>query len=132
MARINGVEIRGLKRFIGTEGYAFQGNIYIDGKKQGFWSQDANGGVTDWFDFDTELLKSRIPLRIKEDTSLGTAGLNLEVFMDELILLKDDEKQFKKSQKKGFNIVVALNGPLNAYYFSYRDRFDKKDEEKTK
>jgi len=51
MANINGIEIKAIKTFLGTEGYARQGNVYLDKKKIGFFSEDGNGGC-DWIGFE--------------------------------------------------------------------------------
>ena len=53
MANINGIEIKAIKTFLGTEGYARQGNVYLDKKKIGFFSEDGNGGC-DWIDFECD------------------------------------------------------------------------------
>lgn len=58
VASINGVSIKKLKFFIGQEGGCFQGDVYLDGKKLGFWSQDQWGGP-DNFDFNEAPLKER-------------------------------------------------------------------------
>lgn len=40
MASINGVSIKAFKKFRGHEGEElYQGNVYYNGKKLGFWSQ---------------------------------------------------------------------------------------------
>lgn len=59
MASINNVTIKSLKNFLGMEGEAWQGNVYIDGKKTGFWSQDAFGAICDTFDFDIRALAQK-------------------------------------------------------------------------
>ncbi|MDD3414190.1 MAG: hypothetical protein PHY47_09335 [Lachnospiraceae bacterium] len=53
MANINGIEIKAIKTFLGTEGYARQGNVYLDKKKMGFFSEDGNGGC-DWIEFECD------------------------------------------------------------------------------
>ena len=50
MANINGIEIKAVKTFLGMEGYARQGNVYMDNKKIGFYSEDGDGGCS-WIDF---------------------------------------------------------------------------------
>ena len=56
MASLNGVTIRNLKGFNGHEGEPlFQGSVYLNGQKLGFWSQDAHGG-SDNYDFNTKAL----------------------------------------------------------------------------
>ena len=45
MASLNGVSIKGLKTFLDHDGCTcYQGNIYLEGKKIGTWSQDYMGG----------------------------------------------------------------------------------------
>ena len=61
MASINEIEIKSLKEFKGHEGEPlFQGNIYYKGKKLGFWSQDAHGGICDNFGFDERILNEEV------------------------------------------------------------------------
>ena len=58
MASINGVSIKAFKKFRGHEGEElYQGNVYYNGKKLGFWSQDAHGGICDNFEFDETVLE---------------------------------------------------------------------------
>lgn len=59
MANIRGISIKIVKHFIGTEGPAYQGNIYIGSKKVAFWSQDGNGGP-DWFDMMNGFSKKKL------------------------------------------------------------------------
>lgn len=59
MANIRGISIKAVKHFIGTEGPAYQGNIYIGSKKVAFWSQDGNGGP-DWFDMMNGFSKKKL------------------------------------------------------------------------
>lgn len=40
MAKIYGIELKNIKNFVGHEGLAFQANVYLNGKKVGFYSQD--------------------------------------------------------------------------------------------
>ena len=56
MASLNGVTIRNFKGFRGHEGEPlWQGSVYHNGRKLGFWSQDAHGG-SDNYDFNSKLL----------------------------------------------------------------------------
>ena len=59
MANIRGISIKAVKHFIGTEGPAYQGNVYIGSKKVAFWSQDGNGGP-DWFDMMNGFSKKKL------------------------------------------------------------------------
>lgn len=74
MANINGIEIKAIKTFLGTEGYARQGNVYLDKKKIGFFLEDGNGGC-DWIGFECdkeikELFFSRVRAHYKNYPAL--------------------------------------------------------------
>lgn len=44
MASINGLTVKNTTTWLGREGYATQGDLYLGDEKIGFWSQDGNGG----------------------------------------------------------------------------------------
>lgn len=105
MARLMGVEIKNLKKFKGVE-YPdnYQGDIYLDGKKQGFWSQDSWGGP-DRFDFNEE----EIQKTAKEWNKKTNSGYDdIEVFMDELLHFTQIEKDVKKYFNKGYKTMVVM------------------------
>ena len=111
MAKINGVEIKALKTFRGHEGEAAQGNVYVDGKKVGFWSQDAWGGP-DTFEGCEELVRERAEI-FKEGCDKNSIYYDFqsdpEVFMGHLLKLVDDEKEFKKAKKKGYGTLLLVS-----------------------
>ena len=130
MASMNGVTVKAMKEFVGHEGRCKQGNIYIDNKKQGFWSQDSWGGP-DNFDFDTTLLLERIKEYYEKNPPIDTLKLydmdikeidfnNLpihtyedflepeSVFLYELTDLLEMEKHFKKAVKNDYSMVGDL------------------------
>lgn len=130
MASINGVTVKAMKEFVGHEGYCKQGNIYIDNKKQGFWSQDSWGGP-DNFEFDTTLLLERIKEYHEKNPPIDTLKLykmNIEeidfknlpvrtfedvlepesIFLYELTDLIEIEKHFKKAIKQGYSMIGHL------------------------
>ena len=130
MASINGITVKAMKEFVGHEGYCKQGNIYIDNKKQGFWSQDSWGGP-DIFEFDTTLLLERIKEYCEKNPPIDTLKLydmdikeidfnNLPVrtfedilepesaFLYELTGLLEIEKHFKKAIKQGYSMIGHL------------------------
>ena len=131
MASINDVTIKSLKSFIGMEGEAWQGNVYIDGKKAGFWSQDANGAICDTFDFDTSALAKKAsewyaknpPIDTIAVYSAGTGHVDmdnlprktpsddilLECFMDDLLNLSLHEKDYKKNVRKGYPVTGYID-----------------------
>lgn len=53
MANINGIEIRSVKIFNGKEGYEKKGNLYLDKKKIGLFSEDSKGSCS-WIVFDLD------------------------------------------------------------------------------
>ena len=109
MASIYGVSIKNLKHFKDHEGCSIcQGDIWLNGKKLGFWSQDSWGGC-DHFDFDKKLLHDAVEKYKKS----GLCQIEMNGFMDEEILIGDLtnimllEKDFKSHAKKGFNSLVS-------------------------
>lgn len=101
MASINGVELKNIKKFGGRHGEpCLQGSVYIDSKRVGFWSQDANGCIVDNFDFDTNILELR-----KEAFD---NKIRLEDFMCILAELKDYEKEANSYFRKGFEAVTFI------------------------
>ena len=125
MAKIYGVELKAVKRFVGHEGYCYQGNVYKDGKKVGFWSQDSWGGP-DEYDFNTEILNEVIEKmktssyyrkhfvepenkRINIPVDRLYEFLDTDTLMNDLIILKDDESTYKKYAKQGYPITVIIS-----------------------
>jgi hypothetical protein len=105
MAEIKGVTLKGLTRFVGMEGEAYQGNIYLNGKKVGWYSQDGNGGCSD-IRYDSQDIRDKINAIVKEyfeehPPEIDWANTN-EFFFEELVNLILDEKDFKKAVKKGY------------------------------
>ena len=129
MASIFGFEIKGLKTFVGRDGMGSQGNIYYNGKKVGWYNNQANGGATD-IDFDggkeqyskmMGLLKEamrkyyeRYPLT----EPYADLEPNEEIFIDDLVCFAQDEKEFKKYQKDGY-IGMAVFQKRNEPYKEY-------------
>ena len=105
MANIRGISIKAVKHFIGTEGPAYQGNIYIGSKKVAFWSQDGNGGP-DWFDMMNGFSKKKLVEAMKPYVDQKSIELKIieESFMYNLLWLNQAEKEFKKVQKKDIRL----------------------------
>ena len=106
MASLNGVSIRNLKTFNGHEGEPlYQGSIYNNGTKLGFWSQDAHGGC-DNFDFNETAIE--IPFLAWKSSLRGSRYyeyLEIGSFMAVVAGLVDLEKEYKKMVKKGYPVV---------------------------
>lgn len=116
MASINGVEIKNLKQFSGHEGEPLcQGTIYLNGRKLGFWSQDAHGG-DDNFEFDAEMLEKPFfqAKSVRKDDYYQLVGVG--AFIADIVLLSEIEKDYKRMVKKGFPILyVAMIEGLGCY-----------------
>jgi hypothetical protein len=101
MASIQGLQVKSLKSYIGMEGVAYQGNLYLNGKKIGFWSQDGNGAVTDALSMERGYSESLLR-KIIENTNEDKAELfhdmkveySFELFMEDLIVWKLRENEY--------------------------------------
>ena len=133
MASIAGIQVKGVKTYSGMEGFAEQGNLYMDGKKIGFWSQDADGGddryefdkpeseqlfynrIKDYFRKNPPIDESRLYSVNAEDVDMGhlpqadvnkdDIATNPDCFMYNLSNLIDVEKTWKKAVKTGFAAI---------------------------
>lgn len=114
MASINGVTLKGITNFRGHEGESLsQGNIYLDGVKVGFFSQDSWGGP-DNIDFTDIAAEKEVKIRMKnyyakypERRLLPSYEPDIEAFMLDIMELCNDEKQAKKYFKKGFPLFFT-------------------------
>lgn len=130
MSKINGVEIKNLKSFVGHEGIAFQGDVWLNKKKLGFWSQDGNGAVIDDYYFDEHLLdeacknfKDGFP----DDFKYKEYADSHEVFLDKLAMMKLIEKEIKKGFRIGYKTVVFVTDGTHQMFLWLTD--DAHDEE---
>jgi len=121
MASINGVEVKNLKKFVGHEGECEQGNVYLNGKKLGFWSQDSWGGP-DTFDFDESALdkacsdfKAGFPDSYKYKEFCDSK----DVFIGYVTELKNIESYLKKDYKKGFKTTVLVTDGYHMTWMSF-------------
>ena len=112
MASINGVQIKGVKTFVGMEGPATQGTVWLNGKKLGFWSQDGDGGC-DRFQFNESLLEKAVKSYKKAHKSPDF--FNASCLLWELLQLMELEKAYKKRAKKNYpGLLVATDGVQTA------------------
>lgn len=123
MATINGIMIKSLKQFRGHEQEVlFQGNLYLNGKKLGFWSQDSHCGP-DSFQLEgglkqvrvlDDLIKGMYPekaVNMGSEENPVIIKYGLEYLLVDLIALMGDEKKFKGAMKDGYaGILVATDG----------------------
>ena len=108
MAKFHGFEIKNFKTFQGMEGYGSQGDVWLNGKKLGFWSNDGNGGM-DRFSFPTAELDTLIAKQVPECSYTykdNVIEADLSMLLAHLADMKDIEKQWKKADKQGRALVV--------------------------
>ena len=99
----NGVEIKALKGFEGMEGWAYQGNLYVENKKVAARSQDSHGGIVDWLTLEPVFSEDKLGSIFADvDSNLG-----LELAMNELVVLKE---AYKKAKKDGYGGIFVLCG----------------------
>lgn len=120
MASIKGIQIKNVKSFRGNEWPEnFQGNVYFNGKKMGFWSQDSWGGP-DYFEFDTTELDKKAKEFYGENSIYG-----LDCLMGEILALADNEKQYKRAIKDGFSGIVVITDGYLEWSLKVRNVTDK-------
>lgn len=122
MANICGISIKAVKHFIGTEGPAYQGNVYIGSKKVAFWSQDGNGGP-DWFEMMNGFSKKKLVEAMKPYVDQKSIELKIidESFMYNLLWLSQSEKEFKKVLKKGYKAMLEVTDGFHVTNYYYPD-----------
>lgn len=138
MASIKGIELRNIKDFRGHEQEELtQGDVYYKGKKVGYYSQDAWGGM-DIFDLDWQNLSKELMKEVKDITDNYIGGKLFKklddlydkqynitwehreqkgyeyLFMDLLQLLAHEETYKKYAKKWNTNDISII------YYDLYR------------
>lgn len=108
MASIYGVSAKKIVEYKGHEGETCrQCDIYIDGKKTGFYAEDTWGGP-ERLDFTKEqmaLLKERTVFYFAKYPEKNECLHTPEMMIFELLYLCEKEKIFKKAAKAGFRAI---------------------------
>jgi hypothetical protein len=116
MASIKGVTLKNLTRFVGMEGEAYQGNIYLNNKKAGWFSQSGDGGPST-ANYDSPKIEKEITAIIdqyfKENPPVVDWANTCEFFFDDLVNLILDEKEFNKAVKKGYAWYSIVDTEFN-------------------
>lgn len=118
MASINGLKLKNVKTWMGREGKACQGDVYLDNEKICFWSQDGNGGM-DTFDFERMYSENSFIEVIKElykdKPYCYTYGgkeckidYDVDLLMADIMDLEETEKTFLKFNTKGFKGILVI------------------------
>jgi hypothetical protein len=109
MAKINGVELKGIKPTLGREGKGFFGNVYIDGKRAGHAADYGDGGCLS-IHIDP-VFRAVFAQRWEAYAKVQNhaSSYNDEDFINELFDLGEVEKQFKKETKKYSQPIVIVD-----------------------
>lgn len=109
MAKIKGFELKGVKVFTARNGYGLSANIYLNNKKIGTAYDAGNGGAMDIF-IEKPENRSKFSEVVETYYRENPSTLDGENgFIDELAALKEIESVFKKNEKKGYPITIALS-----------------------
>ena len=103
MASIRGIKIEDLRTFRGKKyPVNFQGIIYYNESKLGFWTQDVLGG-SDFFDFNTKTLN-----KIANEYYGNDNYSNLDCLLSELVVLNLYERKFSNILKEGYSSMLVI------------------------
>ena len=122
MASINGISVKKMTQFYGHEGESlYQGNLYLNNKKIGFWSQDSRGGPDQFYmegAYSEKLLNAAVTSRNPDKAITGGSPADpyeipydMDLLLYDYIKLTEDEKYFKKAVKGGYTgVLIATDG----------------------
>lgn len=119
MASIKGIEIKGVKGYQGHEGYCQQGNIYMDGKKIGFYSEDGWGGPPTLDVNSKELkqeLKQRMSLYYQEHPQIDSIKM-WKMEKEEIILDSEGKMDESKLPRTDFTNGGLFESNLEELFF---------------
>ena len=120
MANTNGISIKKIKGFVGTEGPVYQGDLYLGKKKIAFWSQDANGAIEDHIIMEPGYSEAKLRKAIiaanpdkvqvlrSHNGKSFTIEYDIEELMYDLLPLLDSEKEWKKGIKGGYSGLLQI------------------------
>lgn len=135
--QLKNITLKGVTKFRGHEGEPLhQGNIYLNNKKVGNFSEDSwGGGII--YDFDSKEMKSEVEKIAKSFYEENENGLEMygrppipitckEFFKDneieglitELLELWDAEQEYKGYFKKGYPIMFVMKERKKGYTYS--------------
>ncbi len=143
MAKINGLSVKGLKKFTGHEGECYQGNLYLGNKKIGFWSQDSYGGPDDVVldaKYSERKLEKAVNTLNREKTKTIKVPSGEETvleygmgkLMHDWLVLSMDEKEYKKAVKAGYKGILILTDGYHVTTWRLPDRYASMNDETLK
>lgn len=108
MASIKGYEAKAVKTFMGEDTGGFTANLYLNNKKIGFIADYGYGGPLT-IDVNKEDYDN---LTLAGDSYLNETGSkynSIDIFVDNIVSLKEIESIFKKENKKSKGSIVELS-----------------------
>lgn len=119
MASINGLNIKNTTTWLGREGYATQGDLYLGDEKIGFWSQDGNGGE-DRYELEgkySDIKLYKVVKQLYKDKVLTSNRISInydiDLLMSDLLELQEMEKEYRKNFYYNDNTMAVI---LNPYF----------------
>ena len=119
MASINGLTIKNPTTWLGREGYATQGDLYLGDEKIGFWSQDGNGGE-DRYELEekySDIKLYKVVKQLYKDKVLTSNRISInydiDLLMSDLLELQEMEKEYRKNFYYNDNTMAVI---LNPYF----------------
>ena len=117
MASIYGFTIKGIKQWQGREWLGCQGNIYLNGKKVGWYNDDGNGGSPDIEFNGTKEEREKVETEFKQawvryykkypmQGQFADLEPSADIFMGEILELIEAEKIFKVVLKQGKKVLA--------------------------
>lgn len=134
MASIFGLNLKGRRSFEGRDWQGNQGNLYLNEKKIAWYNDSGNGGPADidFYDvsgreeYETKLeeIVKKYYAKYSNQGDLVDIQPDAEMLMYELLMLMDDEKQYKKYAKQGYPIMIAYRKTENglSYFGAYKTK----------
>ena len=121
---INGFTLKGLKTMMGRDGYMVNCTLLFNEKKCGDYIDQGDGSEYTFYPAEgftqrgIENALRRFPLIDTHDEELDLPPIhwNIGILVDRLIGVKETLKEFRKAQKKGYELAIVTNNRTNGYY----------------
>ena len=121
---INGFTLKGLKTMMGRDGYMVNCTLLFNEKKCGDYIDQGDGSEYTFYPAEgftqrgIENALRRFPLIDTHDEELDLPPIhwNIGILVDRLIGIKETLKEFRKVQKKGYELAIVTNNRTNGFY----------------
>lgn len=121
---INGFTLKGLKTMMGRDGYMVNCTLLFNGKKFGDYIDQGDGSEYIFYPAEgfsqlgIENALRRFPLidTHDEEPELPPIHWNIGILVDRLIGQKETLKEFRKAQKKGYELAIITNNRTGGFY----------------